>query len=91
MPFFGNNGIMKTTIYSNKHNITYSNNTAEQCKNTNDPDSGTQNVHSLLLLQVLRKAIPYPNGTVVCCVKTVVCSNCLSIIFLECFVSLFRV
>ena len=53
---------MGALFHCDKHDVRYAHNTAEQRKQAHHPEERTDDVDTLLHLQVLREAVPYPQG-----------------------------
>lgn len=60
---------MGAFLDGDEHDVAHSHNSAQQREKADNPDGGTQQIAGCLLLEVLFKAVPYPDGASVFGVK----------------------
>ena len=79
---------MGSFAHGDEHDVAYAHNAAQQRKDTYHPDGRAQDAHGALGTQVVGKAVPYPDSTVIGRVETVVDADGAAVFLLKGLVAL---
>ena len=81
---------MGAFLDGDKHDVRHAHDTAKQGKQAYHPEEGTNDVDTLFHLQVLREAVPYPDGFFVFRMCLVLGIHSMTVVFFKVFVGLLR-
>ena len=95
-PRFGADGLadaelMRTLLDGDEHDVRHAHDTAQQGEESHYPEEGADDADALFHLQVLRKAVPYPQGLFVFRMRLMLSIQSATVVLFKLFVGLFGV